>query len=142
MRLHSEQRRSMVDAVRRGFEKTLVANMFNVSRKTITVWCKREQHLGRESFKDKKAERRESKLTLEVELSIIALRTSFDWGTARIQQGFIALPEYAREVIPDCVQGLNLSRTSINDVLNIDKITGLLPVAVDNQSLLRPFFTR
>jgi transposase InsO family protein len=117
MRLLPEQRRSMVDAVRRGFTKTLVAAVYNVSRKTVTKWSKRAHRHGRPNYKDKKPERSESKITLEVELTIIALRTTFDWGTARIQQGLIALPKYAREVIPHCVQGLNLSRTSINEVL-------------------------
>jgi putative transposase len=117
MRLLPEQRRSMVEAVRRGFTKILVADVYNVSRKTVTKWCNRAKHRGRESFKDNKPERGEAKITLEVELSIIALRKTFDWGTARIQQGLNELPSYAREVIPDCVQGLKLSRTSINEVL-------------------------
>ena len=117
MRLLPEQRRSMVDAVRRGFTKTLVAEVYNVSRKTVTTWYKRVLHRGRESFKDKISVSREAKITLTVELAIIALRTTFDWGTARIQQGLIALPEYAKEAIPYGVQGLKLSRTSINSVL-------------------------
>jgi len=114
----------MVDAVRRGFTKTLVAAVYNVSRKTVTKWCKRAHHRGRESYRDKKPERSESKITLGVELTILALRTTFDWGTARIQQGLIALPEYAREVIPHCVKALNLSRTSINDVLKRHGLNG------------------
>ena len=75
----------------------------------------RAHHRGRESYRDKKPERSESKITLGVELTILTLRTTFDWGTARIQQGLIALPEYAREVIPHGVQALNLSRASINE---------------------------
>jgi transposase InsO family protein len=117
MRLLPEQRRSMVDAVRRGFTKTLVAAVYNVSRKTVARWCKRAHHRGRESYRDKKPEMRESKVTRGVELTILAVRTTFDWGTARLQQGLIALPEYAREVIPDAVQALHVSRTSITGVL-------------------------
>lgn len=117
MRLIPEQRRSMVDAVRRGFKKTLVADVYNVSRKTVMTWYKRAHHRGSESYKDKKPVRRDAKITLAIELAIIALRTTFDWGTARIQQGLIALPEYAKEAIPYGVQGLKLSRTSINGVL-------------------------
>ena len=79
MRLLPEQRRSMVDAVRRGLKKTLVAEVYNVSRKTVTKWCKRAHHRGRESFKDKKPVRREAKITLEVELAFIVIRTTFDW---------------------------------------------------------------
>ena len=54
MRLLPEQRQSMVGAVRRGFKKTLVAEVFDVSRKTVTTWSKRAKHRGRESFRDKK----------------------------------------------------------------------------------------
>ena len=124
MRLLPEQRQSMVGAVRRGFKKTLVAKVFDVSRKTVTTWSKRAKHRGRESFRDKKRENREVKITLEVELAIIAMRTTFDWGTARIQQGLMELPDYAKEVIQHCVQGLKLSRTSINEVLKKHGLNG------------------
>jgi transposase len=114
----------MVGAVRRGFKKTLVAEVFGVSRKTVTTWSKRVKHRGRESFGDKKRENREVKITLEVELAIIAMRTTFDWGTARIQQGLIDLPDYAKEVIQHCVQGLKMSRTSIKEVLKKHGLNG------------------
>jgi transposase len=114
----------MVGAVRRGFKKTLVAEVFDVSRKTVTTWSKRAKHRGRESFRDKKRENREVKIALEVELAIIAMRTTFDWGTARIQQGLMELPDYAKEVIQHCVQGLKLSRTSINEVLKKHGLNG------------------
>jgi len=114
----------MVGAVRRGFKKTLVAKVFGVSRKTVTTWFKRAKHSGRESFRDKKRKNREVKITLEVELAIIAMRTTFDWGTARIQQGLMELPDYAKKVILHCVQGLKLSRTSINEVLKKHGLNG------------------
>jgi len=114
----------MVGAVRRGFKKTLVAEVFDVSRKTVTTWSERAKHRGRESFRDKKRENREVTITLEVELAIIAMRTTFDWGTARIQQGFMELPDYAKEVIPHCVQRLKLSRTSIDEVLKKHDLNG------------------
>ena len=91
MRLLPEQRQSMVGAVRRGFKKTLVAEIFDVSRKTVTTWCKRAKYRGRKSFRDKKRENREVKITLKVELAIIAMRTTFDWRTARIQQQLMEL---------------------------------------------------
>jgi hypothetical protein len=47
----------------------------------------------------KKRENRELKIVLEVKLAIIATRTTFDWGTARIQQGLTELPDYAKEVL-------------------------------------------
>lgn len=119
-----EQRRSMVDAVRRGFTKTLVAAVYNVSRKTVAAWCKRAHHRGRESYKDKRSAMRDSKITRGIELTFLALRTTFEWGTARIQQGLISLPESAREVIPHAVQAVHISRTSINDVLKRHGLNG------------------
>jgi transposase-like protein len=53
--------------------KTRVADMHNVSRKTVAKWCKRAHHRGKERFKDKKPEMRGTKISLKVELSIIAL---------------------------------------------------------------------
>jgi transposase len=44
----------MVGAVRRGLKKKLVAEIFDVSRKTVTTLSKRAKHRGRESFEDKK----------------------------------------------------------------------------------------
>jgi hypothetical protein len=46
----------MVDAVRRGFKKNLVASVYNISRKNVTKWYKRAHHRERESYKDKKPE--------------------------------------------------------------------------------------
>jgi DNA-binding transcriptional regulator YiaG len=44
----------MVDAVRRGFKKTLVADVYNVSRKTVTTWNKRKSAPSwRERYKGK-----------------------------------------------------------------------------------------
>jgi transposase InsO family protein len=53
---------------------------------------------------------------LEVELSILKLRTTFKWGTARIQQGLYCLPDFMTESV-HCVQGIKLSRETINNVL-------------------------
>jgi len=66
---------------------------------------------------------RQTKITLEAELSIVALRNTFEWGTARIQQGLLCLPEYIKESLPFVVQGTNLSRQAINQVLKKHGIT-------------------
>jgi len=47
----------------------------------------------------------------------MALRTTFRWGTARIQQGLLALPQFMRDALPNVVQGVHLSRVAINAVL-------------------------
>ena len=61
-------------------------------------------------------ETQKSKVTLEVELSILKLRTTFKWGTARIQQGLCNLPGFILESV-NCIQGVVLSRETINNVL-------------------------
>lgn len=124
MRLKPDQRHALVDAIRRGIDKKLVASVFNTSVKTVSAWCKRSFHRGRESFQDKPRESRRRMITMEVELAIIAMRTMFEWGTARIQQGLINLPEYARKVLTNSVENVHLSRTAINDVLTRHRLNG------------------
>jgi transposase-like protein len=119
-----DQRRSIVDAVKREISVNIVADVFNISRTTVWRWRKRAFHPGRESFKDRPRAGRHKKITPEVELSILALRTTFDWGTARIQQALISLPYFMKQVLDGCVQGLLLSRTAINDVLREHGING------------------
>lgn len=124
MRLKPDQRHALVDAVRRGIDKKTVATVFNTTVKTVSAWCKRACHRGSESFKDKLRKPRQNKITLDVELAIIAMRTMFEWGTARIQQGLINLPEYAIKALINSVQDVRLSRTAINDVLTRHNLNG------------------
>lgn len=127
MRLNMEQRHLMVDAVRRGVNKTNVASVFNTSRITVWKWCKRAYHKGREYFKDR-IRRVKEKITLEVEIGILTLRNTFEWGTARIQQGLYSLPKFMLDKLKELgiklVQGVRLSRTSINEVLKKHEING------------------
>ena len=71
---------------------------------------------GTETFKDKPRQPKESKVTAEVELSILKLRTTFKWGTARIQQGLCNLSPFMLDSV-HCVQGIDLSRETISKVL-------------------------
>ena len=112
-----------VKVVRKGISKCFVAKIFDTTRQAVHRWCKRAFHRGSESFQDKPRKAKESKITLDVEISIIALRNTFDWGTARIQQGVSCLPEYARKAV-QCVQGVRLSRTAINNILKKHGING------------------
>lgn len=123
MRLSTEERKVAVKLVRKGQSKTKVAELFDTSRQTVHKWCKRAFHKGRESFRDEPRKPKQSKITVEVEVSILALRNTFGWGTARIRQGLYKLPEYAREAI-DCIQGVRLSRSAINEVLKKHGING------------------
>jgi len=119
MRLSVEERRLISEAIDRGVKKTSVAEVLGVTRKTVRKWMNRRKHL-----KDRVRKPKESKITIEIETSILALRNGFDWGTARIQQGLFCLPEYMRDVIPYCIQDVKLSRTAINDVLKKHKLNG------------------
>src|SRR4030066_2021732 len=93
-----------------------IAQMFNTTRQTVYRWLRRGNHRGKEAFKDKLRQPKESKVPVEVELSILKLRTTFKWGTARIQQGLYNLPYFILDSVR-CVQGVRLSRETINNVL-------------------------
>lgn len=107
----------MVKVIRQGMAKKDAAEAFGVSRVTAWKWCKRAKHRGRESFRDLPRKPKKGKITRRVEASVVALRTTFGWGTARIRQGLINLPKFMRKKLKDCVQGIRLSRAAINGVL-------------------------
>jgi IS30 family transposase len=100
-----------------------IAKAFNTTRQTVYNWLKRGKHKGKETFRDKPRRPKESKVTLEIELSILKLRTAFSWGTARIQQGIYCLPSFMLESV-NCVQGVRLSRETINNVLRRNNQSG------------------
>jgi hypothetical protein len=102
---------------------TRIAETFKTTRQTVYRWLKRGQHRGQETFKDKPREPKECKVTVEVELSILKLRTTFKWGTARIQQGIYNLPSFILESV-NCIQGVVLSRETINNVLSRNNQNG------------------
>lgn len=114
----------MVRTVRNGMGKTDAAEAFGVSRQTVWKWCKRAKHRGRESFRDLPRRPKKGKITRKIEDSIVAIRTAFGWGTARIQQALINLPRFMREKLTACVQRVHLSRTAINGVLRRYKLNG------------------
>jgi len=110
--------------VKKELTVTRIAQLFDTTRETVYKWLRRGKHPGTESFKDKPREPKEGKITVEVEVSILALRNTFGWGTARIQQGLYKLPDFMLESVPCCVQGMLLSRESINNVLARHGING------------------
>ena len=118
MRLPVEARRLIREAVERGVKISSVAEIFGVTRKTVYKWAKRK------NLNDRKRKPRKSKITLEVEYTILAIRNFFKWGTGRIQQGLISLPSYILESIEGLVQGVKLSRTAINNVLTKHRLNG------------------
>ena len=123
MRLSPDIRGLFRKLVRKGLTVTHIAYLFDTTRQTVHRWLRRGKHAGRESFKDKPREPKTGKVTDEVELSILSLRNTFGWGTARIQQGLIKLPDFIEESTR-CVQGVRLSRETINNVLTRHGING------------------
>ena len=118
MMLSVEQRRLIGEAVDRTGNKSLVAKVLGVSRDTVYRWSKRRKQL-----KDRKRKPKKSKVTVKVELSILAMR-SLDWGCERIRKGLFCLPKFMREAVGVLVQGVKLSRQAINDVLKKHGLNG------------------
>jgi len=123
MRLSPDIRSVFRRLLKKGLTVTRIAYLFDTTRQTVHRWLRRGRHVGRESFKDKPRKPRASKVTDEIELSILSLRHMFGWGTARIQQGLFRLPPFILEVT-SCVQGVWLSRETINNVLSKHGMNG------------------
>jgi len=123
MRLGIELRRLIGKAVARGINKSKVAEVLDITRRTVYKWSKRRKHL-----RDKHRKPKESKISLEIELYILALRNTFNWGTERIQKALYSLPKFMLDTLSNInvkiIQGIILSRTSINDVLKKHKLNG------------------
>ncbi|HEX9862743.1 MAG TPA: DDE-type integrase/transposase/recombinase [Candidatus Bathyarchaeia archaeon] len=116
MRLSPDVRGAFGKLVKKGLTVTRLAELFDTTRQTVHRWLKRARHVGREYFKDKPRQPRLAKVTEQVELSILKLRTTFKWGTARIQQGLCNLPGFIKDSVR-CIQGVELSRETVNNVL-------------------------
>jgi len=116
VRLSPDIRGAFKKLVKKGLNVTRIAYLFDTTRQTVHRWLNRAKHVGKEYFKDKPRTPKPSKVTAEVELSILSLRSTFKWGTARIQQGLYCLPPFMLNSVK-CVQGVELSRETINRVL-------------------------
>lgn len=110
----------MTKSVKEGKSINLVADFFGVSRQTVWYWS--SENLN-SNFKDLPRNRK-SKISIKVEVAIMFMRLTFKWGTARIQQGLMNLPDFQLEEMEVVVQNFHLSRTSINNVLKKHKANG------------------
>jgi len=110
MRLTSQIRCLVGKAVDRGVKISLVAKVVGITRRTAYKWIRRRKHT-----KDRKREAKKEKITLEVELMILALRNTFDWGTGRIQQALISLPSFMIDSLKKL--GVKLVRNGTLDYL-------------------------
>jgi hypothetical protein len=118
-RLIPEQRLLLGKLARTNTPKKLLIESFSVSRTTVWFWGKQNLHYTSTITRNS-----EGKITVDVEITILNLRTTFKWGTARIQQGLINLPEFMKADMEVCVQNFQLSRTSINNTLIKHKLNG------------------
>lgn len=122
-RLSPEQRLDLGKLARELIPKKLLMKSFGVSRTTVWYWGKQDLRTRFDINKNGKG-----KITVEVESTILFMRQTFKWGTARIQNGLVCLPEFQRKeieiTIDVCVQHVTLSRQSINEVLRKFGING------------------
>jgi hypothetical protein len=116
VRLSPDIRGTFYKLVKKGLKVTRIAELFDATRQTVHGWINRAKHVGRESYGNRPRKPKEYRVTMEVELSILKLRTTFRWGTARIQQALYNLPEFILKSL-SCIQGVKLSRETVNNVL-------------------------
>lgn len=115
-------RRLAVQARRAGLGVKEIVKVLGVCRNFVWEWCARANHPGSELFKDrsKAPMNPERKVTEDVESAILALRTAFDWGTARIRVALSSTPPYLTGFLSQFGYrraSTNLSRTTVNKVL-------------------------
>src|SRR3989344_5408415 len=119
MRLTSEQRRLLGKLSRTGISKNLLMASFSVSRTTVWFWGKQNLHYVKNLPRNFRF-----KITVETEITIIAFRNNFGYGTARIQQRLFCAPDFELEQMEVKVQGVELSRQAINETLKKWGING------------------
>lgn len=119
MRLNSEQRRLIGVSIKIGIKINLLAESFSCSRQTIWYWKNQDLRTRFDIPKNVLG-----KINIDVEIAILNMRLNFKWGTARIQQGLINLPEFMLNEIEVYIQDFNLSRQAINCVLKKHKLNG------------------
>ena len=125
-----EIRELIVKARRNGKKVNDIAEMFDVSRKTVWKWCKRTMKVGRPVYKDKskKPHRIHRKITPNVEEAILLLRDNFNWGTQRIMIALMTPPPYIRYFLETNLgiewKNIRLSRQAINNILRKHKRNG------------------
>lgn len=123
-RLTPNQRALVSKLKRQGIALKIIVETFGCSRQTIWFWSIQDLR-ARFSIKNNS----KGKITIEVEATILCLRQTFKWGTARIKQGLDNLPDFMKAELKiilqfEPVQNFDLSRESINRVLKKWKING------------------
>lgn len=120
MRLKPEQRLLLGKLDRTDVPKKLLMANFSVSRTTVWFWGNQNLHC----VTDLPKANHRFKITIDTEITIIAFRNNFGYGTARIQQRLFCAPDFELEQMEVKVQGVELSRQAINEILRKWGING------------------
>jgi len=96
----------------------VIASSLSCSRQTIWYWKNQDLRCRFDIPRNYK-----SKITIEAEASILFFR-SLGYGTARIQQRLICAPEIELKKMEISIQGLIVSRQTINKILKKWGING------------------
>lgn len=118
MRLKPEQRLLLGKLAREDIPKKLLIISFSVSRTTIWYWGKQNLHYTATIQRNYS-----SKITIEAEITILFLR-GLGYGCARIKQRLFSAPEIEIKQTEIFVQGLDVSRQSVYNVLRKHKLNG------------------
>jgi len=119
VRLTPELRLQIGKLARTNIPKKVLVESFCVSRTTIWYWGKQNLHYIKDLPRNHKFS-----ITVETEISILYFRNTFGYGCARIQQRLFCAPSFELEQMEVYVQGVNLSRQSINRILRKHKLNG------------------
>lgn len=123
-------RKLLVAARRRGERVKDIARMFGVNRWTVWKWWKRTRRSGGISCKSlsRRPKTVYKKVDRRIENQIVALRTSFKWGTGRIKQYLLSPPGYIKKFVKKVTErrfeACLLSRQAINEVLKKHRMNG------------------
>ena len=118
MRLKPEQRRLIGVCIKMKISIKIIAQSLFCSRQTVWHWKNQDLRTRFDiphSYK--------GKVTIEVEITILFLR-SLGYGCARIRQRLFNAPEIELKLTEIYVQGLVISRTTINNILKKHKLNG------------------
>jgi len=118
-RLTPELRLQLGKLSRADIPKKVLVESFCVSRITVWFWGKQNLH-----YISDLPRKKNFKISVETEITIIAFRNNFGYGCARIQQRLFCAPGFELEQMEVKVQGVQLSRQAINKVLRKWGING------------------
>ena len=117
-RLKPEQRRLIGVWIKQGLHIKLIAVFLSCSRQTVWHWKNQDLRTRFDIIRNYK-----SKITIEAEITILFLR-SLGYGCARIKQRLFSAPEIEIKQTEIYVQGLEVSRQTVYNVLKKHKLNG------------------